>query len=261
MWTICVLIHLHIISPLIILPLYRYPKFGVFVNIFAILFGCFLNISPIFSNIYPLYRKFSMNVNDYISFFNRYHLQSEQYLTSYSCGILVAYLSLKYPKINLFKQFGENILTICFIGISISVIYWNEYLIERTIEGNDNIISGCLIWSFGKILFVSGILWICYASYTNRKSIYFSLIKSIVLIIFYNKSNIVFIIPILNWKVFQILSKLSFGIYIFHTHVIFHYVYSVKETFIFNDYNIVINIFLNNFYKLILFYSLDDDLV
>jgi hypothetical protein len=159
------LLHLHIIAPLIILPLYRFPKYGLIINILAIIFGLFLNVSPkLLFNIDPIHQI----THTFQKSMSYYYLHTEQYLTSYAIGVLFAYLCLKHRNIYLGGKLIETISWIIFPMISVSVIYWNEYLYELVLNNQDNQLSALLYTSVGKVLFVSGFVWIIFATYSNR---------------------------------------------------------------------------------------------
>lgn len=145
-WFLSALFQLMIMAPLVLYPLYFFPKIGLFLTFTAINLGLFSSIGPAIFHIKPyfLYRNMD-SLQEITSSFAWYHIATNMYINSYFVGILFGYLATKDFKI---KAKLRIILWVLIVAIIIVVFMWNNtfWSLNPTFDLMDT-----LLWfAFGK---------------------------------------------------------------------------------------------------------------
>nr|XP_027195328.1 uncharacterized protein LOC113789928 [Dermatophagoides pteronyssinus] len=171
--------HLMLLSPLILLPLYRFksPIISIFFLIISIIVGCLISISHLIFYGSPYANQWSkMDSFIYESLYTIYYTWPFiHHISAFIFGILVGYLILDYPKIYLGGKIGECILTIVFVTLSIVGFQWTHTLhktpsnLAKLLTTSASDLEIYLNITIGKLLWCSGFMWIFYLCCTKRE--------------------------------------------------------------------------------------------
>ncbi|KAH9511887.1 hypothetical protein DERF_010311 [Dermatophagoides farinae] len=171
--------HLILLSPLILLPLYRLKRgfFSILFLILSIIIGCLISISHLMFNGRPYANQWSrMDSIFYESLYTIYYTWPFiHHISTFVFGMLVGYLILDYPKIYFGGRIGECILTIVFIIMSIVGFQWTYTLhtapsdLFTLLTKSASDLEIYLNITIGKLLWCSGFMWIFYICCTKRE--------------------------------------------------------------------------------------------
>ncbi len=174
-WFLSASFQLYLIAPIMFVPLYKWPKFGITLNIIILLFSIFLNISPKFIinylHFYEPTRVTSIRASLTVN--SNYQLNTFHYVCTFSIGTLTGYMLRKHPNIYIGGPIVERILTfIAFAIIPLMYIWNNSFWIL-----NDSApeISVAFYIAFAKFFWGLSFAWIWFACCTGRAGLKFLL--------------------------------------------------------------------------------------
>lgn len=202
---------LYVIAPLLFLPLYRWPRFGIGLLSFVILISPLSTISPTLFLGHPTYLELTKlnSVSEMLRSFLNYHTNPVQYITPLSIGILTGYLIKRHPNLKILG--GRPVEILCWIAsFSTFVIFycWNNSFWDiNKVNSSLNALS----WFMTSKLFTSAALgYICYMCCTGRGEVV-------------NK--------VLTIRFIQPFAKLSYSIYLLRMPTIFYRVTRARHTY------------------------------
>jgi peptidoglycan/LPS O-acetylase OafA/YrhL len=181
---------------------------------------------------------------------------TNNYGTAFFVGIAFGYL---FRKKILFTKIQEILFWILSTLMMTGVLLWHNTFFR--LDKSAPLLSVLLWHSIGKLLFCLGFAWILYACCIGRGGLYlffafkkklvsknsiknfFSQIINNFFRIFFRKG---FLNRFLSWHGFQPLARLSFGIYLLHSLVVFHRIYTIKEVYVMTDSLMVNKLSINS---------------
>lgn len=210
------------------MPLYWLSNaFSIIILILIILAGSLTSVGHIwYKNIpYMLHLNRMESIFEELFYSIMYTWPFIHHIAPFTLGILVAFLIRRFPDLYFGGIFGELVLTIVFIGLSLLGFQWTANITKSsgdlfTILTRDTISTWeiYLNISIGKLMFCSGFMWIFYISASNR----------------YQALN-----NLLNIKQMQPFYNLSLGLYLTNFIPPLLITFSTKELIDFDDYFIV----------------------
>ena len=185
-WWVTSCFHLVLLAPIIILPMYHYRSYGFIWAIILLLGGSAASVAHIILEKVPFMNQIgamsSILENSFYSIF--YTWPFIHHIGPFVAGMLVGYLIRRAPKLWLGGRIGQIILSALFIGSTVFSFLWTESMLRGGVELGD-LITGpkeptfeskmevYLNVTVGKVMFVSGFLWLFYLCCTNRASKFF----------------------------------------------------------------------------------------
>jgi hypothetical protein len=175
-----------IFAPFLIIPLFLWKKWGLILNVIVILFGI---IAPIIQReifgIKYINEALKIGENEYINSFDNYQFFTYNHIHTFAFGILIGYLIKRHPNIYLGGKFGETLLGIICLGLTLWSQIWHhnwrfgiEIDKKMTIPPNnfDDIklqenagFYNDMLWTmFDKFFWVIGFAWMFFMSATGR---------------------------------------------------------------------------------------------
>nr|XP_027194182.1 uncharacterized protein LOC113788916 [Dermatophagoides pteronyssinus] len=223
-WFLSALFQLQIIGPIFILAIYHYQRFGIILNIFMIILGCYTSILPdhLFDQRTYLDGPSFSSLEELTHSFVAYHMGVNQYLISFFLGILIGFLIIQRQiqmnnnnnnrkKIDEKLWLKRTLWIISIIGLILSV-YW--FMTLHTINLAPSRTSILLWFSIGKLIGCLSIAWMLYELCIGQAII---------------------IEKIFSIRLFQFLSRLTFGIYLLHFLSLSHRLFTVRDTYVMTD--------------------------
>ena len=238
-WFISSNFQLCLIAPALVIALYKYPKFGLTLNVLLILSAILLIISPYFlfqlNTYYELTRLPSFKALTFSIF--SYHMNTLQYVCSFAIGILAGYgikNKSKFSFAGLTEEQLYRALTVLSLNVIPIMFVWNNSL--NLYNDSPSELNAVLFFGLGKFLWSASLGWIWFVCCTgragNRSKISLLFIPNpFVHIFFTEKLN-----KILSIAFIQPISKLSYIMYLVHLPVIFYRIYSVRQTYTMTDW-------------------------
>ncbi|KAH7639865.1 acyltransferase family 3-like protein [Dermatophagoides farinae] len=228
-WFLSALFQLQIIGPLFILAIYHYQRFGLGLNIFMVLFGCYTSILPdhLFGQLTYMDGPSFSSLEELTHSFVAYHMGINQYLISFFLGIIIGFLIIQRQiqmnpnqsinnddrkKIIVEKLWLKRILWIMAIAGLIISIYW--FMTLHTMNVAPSRTSILLWFSIGKLIGCLSIAWMLYELCIGQAII---------------------IEKIFSIRLFQFLSRLTFGIYLLHFLPLAHRLFTVRDSYVMTD--------------------------
>ena len=228
-----------IISPIFIITYHKRPRIGLIVVFTAIVVSLFIAISPfLLFGIKPWHQILTHGIKMLSSEFNTsvnwFHTTPNVHLVSYLIGISFGFL-MNRKQLNINEKCVKLLWMASVVAIP-SIYYWNDTFWNGGAEEPQ---LSVLLWhTIGKILFSAAYGWIYFACCTGRGGNKASLsIKPSLKIyqLIFSSFNLGIFNQILSARLFQPLSRLSFGIYLLHYLVVLRRIFIVKQTEFIDD--------------------------
>lgn len=159
---------LYLLAPIVIIPLYRWPKIGI------ILASTILLISPLFTlsswlfTGYPTFLEWTrfISLTELFRSFHQYTSNTLMYVTSLLIGLMTGYMIETKPNI----QFGGLIIRKLMWIISITLViipfYWNNFFWQFNVDQSNALALAWYVCS--KFMFCTGLAYITYMCCTER---------------------------------------------------------------------------------------------
>ncbi|KAG1671123.1 Nose resistant to fluoxetine protein 6 [Nymphon striatum] len=212
-WYLASDMQMFLFAPIILFALLRYPKIGILINTACIVVSLVIRMTITIVNDYPPYGHFGFDkVNE---FFGDIYIQTYCRMIPYCFGIFLAYY---------LKTYGYDIVLTNwqkFFGWAIDAVVitclLSGFPIYFTLYPNSK-------WAvyfyagFSKILWSGAMLWIIFVCVT---------------------ANAKLLNSFLSCKLFTMLSKITYCLYLIHPCVIYQYLGNLQDTIVFSHVNTV----------------------
>ncbi|KAG1671115.1 Nose resistant to fluoxetine protein 6 [Nymphon striatum] len=213
-WYLASDMQMFLFAPIILFALLRYPKIGILINTACIVVSLVIRMTITIVNDYPPYGHFGFDkVNE---FFGDIYIQTYCRMIPYCFGIFLAYY---------LKTYGYDIVLTNwqkFFGWAIDAVVitclLSGFPIYFTLYPNSK-------WAvyfyagFSKILWSGAMLWIIFVCVT---------------------ANAKLLNSFLSCKLFTMLSKITYCLYLIHPCVIYQYLGNLQDTIVFSHVNTII---------------------
>jgi hypothetical protein len=159
---------LYFFTPILFLSLYKWPKFGISLNVALIVIGTIVTLYPKFLYDYINYNDFKKfeSIQQAIIHITAYYLTPFQYVASFSIGSFFGYLMLKYPNIYLGGKKVEILLWFIAISVIPLTYIWNNTFWSLTEVPSE--VSILLWYSLGRTIWTFAFGWFYFACSTGR---------------------------------------------------------------------------------------------
>lgn len=170
-WFLSSNFQLCLIAPALVIALYKWPKFGLKLNVLLILSSVLLIVSPFILfrvNTYYELTRLSSFKSLTTSIFS-YHMNTLQYVCSFAIGLLAGY-GIKNKSQLCIPVLIENhvypVLTFLALTALPLILIWNNTL--NLFNDSPSELNAVLFFGLGKFIWSASLAWIWFACCTGR---------------------------------------------------------------------------------------------
>ncbi|CAG2176990.1 unnamed protein product, partial [Oppiella nova] len=207
---------LQLITPLVLIVLRKSERFGYVIITCLVALGLWLSVWPklvLGTRIAPFEISSMSSLSEVKHSIIRYTQYTDQYITSFALGLLLAYL-VRYKYSVRIHYLLTVVLWIMCPLLSLASIVWAESFIQNNELNNSytqqNQLQFILCYSVGKLMWSTGVAWAIYACTTGRAG---------------------YMGYILNGKSLRPLCRLSITILVMHSVVINYQMFTRKDVY------------------------------